>query len=221
MPILKTKNLTKSYKTKKGIVHAVTDVNLSVEKGEFVAIMGQSGSGKSTLIQLMGGLDTPTSGEILVDEIDITKLKDNQLSKFRGKKFGFVFQTFYLQPFLTVAQNISLPSMFTNSQNLSLDRTRKLASILKIEDKLDSYPSEISGGQTQRVAILRSLYNNPAIIFADEPTGNLDETNSIAVLKMLKSINQKLGTTIIMVTHDSRVKQYATRTITLQEGKIT
>lgn len=221
MSIISVRGLSRSYRTKHTTVSALSDIDLEIDSGDFLAIMGASGSGKSTLIQLLGGLDTPTSGQIVIDGTDITKLSDKKLARFRNQTFGFVFQNFYLQPFLTVKQNIELPAVFANLPTVTrAKRTEILVRSLGIEDKLSSLPRELSGGQIQRVAVLRAIYNKPLIIFADEPTGNLDKKNSIAVLELLKMVNAKLKTTVILVTHDELASRYASRVIRLDEGKI-
>lgn len=221
MDIIAVNHLTKAFKTKKGMVAALDDIALTIKEGEFVAITGESGSGKSTLLQLIGGLDTPTSGEVCVRGEDITRFSDRQLSRFRSDMFGFVFQNFYLQPFLTVRQNVELPAVFNNMLRGSrTERTENIAKFLDIQDRLDHLPRELSGGQVQRAAILRAIYNQPPIILADEPTGNLDGNNARAVLDLLKKINKEMNATILLVTHDTLASSYADRVIHLDRGNI-
>lgn len=210
--------VTKQYRKKRRQILALQDVNLEINEGEFIAITGQSGSGKSTLVQILGGLDTPTGGQVLYQNQDISKFSSRDLARFRSRNIGFIFQNFYLQPFLTLRENIQLPGYFTGK--ISAKHTETLAKFVGLEDRLDHLPSELSGGQVQRAAIIRALYNNPKIILADEPTGNLDDENSENILKLLKIINQELGATVIVVTHDQKVLPYADRVVKLTDGKI-
>ena len=210
--------VTKKYRKKRRNILALEDVNLEIGEGEFIAVMGQSGSGKSTLVQILGGLDTPTSGQVLYQGQDISKFSSRQLAEYRSRNIGFIFQNFYLQPFLTLRENIQLPGYFTGK--ISDKHTETLAKFVGLEDRLDHLPSELSGGQIQRAAIIRALYNNPKIILADEPTGNLDDDNSVNILELLKVINQELGATVIVVTHDQKVLPYAGRVVKLLDGRI-
>ena len=218
MSILSVVGVTKQYRKKRRQILALQDVNLEINEGEFIAITGQSGSGKSTLVQILGGLDTPTGGQVLYQNQDISKFSSRDLARFRSRNIGFIFQNFYLQPFLTLRENIQLPGYFTGK--ISAKHTETLAKFVGLEDRLDHLPSELSGGQVQRAAIIRALYNNPKIILADEPTGNLDDENSENILKLLKIINQELGATVIVVTHDQKVLPYADRVVKLTDGKI-
>lgn len=218
MSILSVVGVTKQYRKKRRQVLALQDVNLEINEGEFIAITGQSGSGKSTLVQILGGLDTPTSGQVSYRNQDISKFSSRELARFRSRNVGFIFQNFYLQPFLTLRENIQLPGYFTGQ--ISDKHTETLAKFVGLEDRLGHLPSELSGGQVQRAAIIRALYNNPKIILADEPTGNLDDENSENILKLLKIINQELGATVIVVTHDQKVLPYADRVVKLTDGKI-
>lgn len=220
-PLIEIKGLTKEYKNGKSKLTAVSDADLKIYPGEFVAITGASGSGKSTLMHLIGALDKPTSGTIIINGQDISKLSDKKLSNFRNKTIGFVFQFFYMQPFLNLAQNISVPSMVNNlSPKDRKARIAELANAVGLSDRLTHLPKELSGGQMQRAAIARALFNAPKIILADEPTGNLDSVNSDSVIKLFQEIRNKFGTTIITVTHDSSIARQADREIIMKDGAI-
>lgn len=220
-PIIEAVSVNKSFKLKKQTIVAVNDVSLKVYEGDFVALTGASGSGKSTLLQLLGGLDKPTHGTITVDGTDIGKLSDRKLARFRGKTTGFVFQFFYLQPFLRLKRNIEVPGMFARLKRRERQaRVQELAEIVGLSDRLDHYPSELSGGQIQRAAIIRALLDQPKILLADEPTGNLDSANSNAVIDLFEQLRQKFGTTIIIATHDSAIANRADYTITIKDGVI-
>ncbi|MDR0398137.1 MAG: ABC transporter ATP-binding protein [Candidatus Nomurabacteria bacterium] len=211
-------NVTKTYKKKKEVVRALSGIDLTVDEGEFLVIKGESGSGKSTLLSIIGGLEAPTSGQVLVNGEDIPKLNDNRLSAFRGSTIGFVFQGFHLHPYLTLRQNIELPAMFAGvSLSERYKNTDSLAVFLGLGKRLSHLPSELSGGQIQRAAILRAVYNRPSIILADEPTGNLDKKNSLAVLELLKKINQELKATVVLATHDSLADGYADRCLAMKD----
>ena len=215
--MIELKNIVKKYKSQ-----TVLEIeNLRFNEDEFVAIVGASGSGKSTLLNLIGGLDKPTSGEVLFDGENISKFNDRKLSKFRGQKIGFIFQFFYLQPFLTVLQNIEVagfPAKIKPKERRF--RAKKLASVVGLKDKMNSFPRELSGGQIQRVAIARSLINSPEILLADEPTGNLDSENSDRVIEMLELIQKQTEMTLIVVTHNEQIAARADRIIRLKDGKI-
>ena len=219
MTILETRNLKKVYGTGDTAVHALRQISLTVEKGEFAAIVGTSGSGKSTLLHMLGGLDRPTAGEVLVDGKSIFSLKDEELTIFRRRKIGFIFQSYNLVPVLNVYDNIVLPIQLDgnepNEKYISL-----IIRALGIESKLHNLPNNLSGGQQQRVAIARALATKPAIILADEPTGNLDSRTSQDVMGLLKVTSQKLGQTIVMITHNEEIAQMAGRIIRLEDGKI-
>lgn len=220
-PLIEIKGLTKEYKNGKSKLTAVSNADLKIYPGEFVAITGASGSGKSTLMHLMGALDKPTSGTIVINGQDISKLTDKNLSNFRNKTIGFVFQFFYMQPFLNLSQNISVPSMVNNlSPKKRKARIEELASAVGLSDRLTHLPKELSGGQMQRAAIARALFNAPKIILADEPTGNLDSVNSSSVIKLFQEIRDKFGTTIITVTHDASIARQADRKIIMKDGAI-
>jgi len=219
--ILKTENLVKSYKVGKIDVPALRGVSISVEKGEFVAIMGPSGCGKSTLLHLLGGLLSPTSGSISIDGEDISKISDAERTDIRRRKIGFVFQRFNLFPTLTADGNLKLAEkIHTGNGGGSAERRHEVLSLLKLEDKMNHKPLELSGGEQQRVALARAVINNPAIILADEPTGNLDTENSQIVLDMFKELNQRLNQTIIMITHNPEAATNCTRIIRMKDGLV-
>ncbi len=219
MSILETRNLRKIYGSGDTEVRALDGVNLSVDSGEFVAIVGTSGSGKSTLLHMLGGLDRPTSGSVIVDGKDIFSLKDEALTIFRRRKIGFVFQSYNLVPVLNARENIVLPIQLDGRQvdEYFLDN---IVNTLGLEKKLGSLPSQLSGGQQQRVAIARALAAAPAIILADEPTGNLDSRTSQDVLSLLKVTSQKFAQTIVMITHNEEIAQTADRIIRIEDGRI-
>ncbi len=219
MTILSTKNLRKIYGTGESEVHALDGVDLQVEKGEFVAVVGTSGSGKSTLLHMLGGLDRPTSGTVTVDGKDIFMLKDEELTIFRRRKIGFVFQNYNLVPVLNVYENILLPVQLDGDEPDEKYIT-SIIDMLGLPSKLQSLPNNLSGGQQQRVAIARALAAKPAIILADEPTGNLDSKTSQDVLSLLKVSSQKFAQTIVMITHNEEIAQLADRIVRIEDGKI-
>ena len=219
MSILETRNLRKIYGSGDTEVRALDGVNLSVNSGEFVAIVGTSGSGKSTLLHMLGGLDRPTSGSVIVDGKDIFSLKDEALTIFRRRKIGFVFQSYNLVPVLNARENIVLPIQLDGRQ-VDEDFLDKIVNTLGLEKKLGSLPSQLSGGQQQRVAIARALAAAPAIILADDPTGNLDSRTSQDVLSLLKVTSQKFAQTIVMITHNEEIAQTADRIIRIEDGRI-
>lgn len=219
MKILQASNLTKIYGSGENEVHALDGVNFSVEKGEFVAIVGTSGSGKSTLLHMLGGLDRPTGGSVEVDGNEIFSLKDEELTIFRRKKIGFVFQNYNLVPVLNVYENIVLPVQL-DGKTPDASYIDSIIETLGLERKLENLPNNLSGGQQQRVAIARALASKPAIILADEPTGNLDSKTSQDVLGLLKVTSQKYGQTIVMITHNEEIAQLADRIIRIEDGKI-
>ncbi len=219
MKILQAENLIKIYGSGENEVHALDGVNFSVEKGEFVAIVGTSGSGKSTLLHILGGLDRPTSGNVAVDNRNIFSLKDEELTIFRRRKIGFVFQNYNLVPVLNVYENIVLPIQLDGKEP-DAEYIKSIIETLGIESKLDNLPNNLSGGQQQRVAIARALASKPAIILADEPTGNLDSKTSQDVLGLLKVTSQKYAQTIVMITHNEEIAQLADRIIRIEDGKI-
>ena len=219
MPILQTIELKKYYGVKPNITKALDGISLSVEAGEFVAIVGTSGSGKSTLLNMIGGLDVPTSDKVIVDGKDLSKLKDEQLTIFRRRKIGFVFQNYNLVPVLNVYENIVLP-VELDGDKPDKSFLREVVKILALEDKLQNMPNNLSGGQQQRVAIARALVSKPAIVLADEPTGNLDSHTSNDVLSLLKVTSQKFHQTLVMITHNNEIAQLADRIIRIEDGKI-
>lgn len=219
MKILQASNLTKIYGSDENEVHALDGVNFSVEKGEFVAIVGTSGSGKSTLLHMLGGLDRPTGGSVEVDGKEIFSLKDEELTIFRRRKIGFVFQNYNLVPVLNVYENIVLPVQL-DGKTPDASYIDSIIETLGLKRKLENLPNNLSGGQQQRVAIARALASKPAIILADEPTGNLDSKTSQDVLGLLKVTSQKYGQTIVMITHNEEIAQLADRIIRIEDGKI-
>lgn len=219
MTILETKNLKKVYGTGDTAVYALDGVSLSIKKGEFVAVTGTSGSGKSTLLHMLGGLDRPTSGEVIVDGKEIFNLKDEELTIFRRRKIGFVFQNYNLVPVLNVEENILLPIQLDGNEPDD-EYINNIIDILGLKDKLNNLPNNLSGGQQQRVAIARALASKPAIVLADEPTGNLDSKTSQDVIGLLKITNQKFSQTIVMITHNEELAQMADRIIHIEDGKI-
>ena len=219
MSILETKDLRKVYGTGDTAVRALDGVDLMVEHGEFVAIVGTSGSGKSTLLHMLGGLDRPTSGSVLVDGKDIFSFKDEALTIFRRRKIGFVFQSYNLVPVLNVQENIVLPIQL-DGRRVDKAFVRQIVRTLGLEERLEALPSQLSGGQQQRVAIARALATAPAIILADEPTGNLDSRTSQDVLGLLKITSQKFSQTIVMITHNEEIAQMADRILRIEDGRI-
>lgn len=219
MELLRAEHLVKTYGKDENVVAALDDVSLSINKGEFVAIIGASGSGKSTLLHMLGGVDRPTSGTVLVDGKDIFKQNDEQLSIFRRREIGLVYQFFNLIPVLTVVENITMPVLLDH-RKVNQERLDELLDILKLRERKDAFPGQLSGGQQQRVAIGRALINAPTILLADEPTGNLDSKNSQDVVDLLKYSNQKYNQTTVLITHDENVALQAKRIITIQDGKI-
>ena len=218
--ILQTDNLTKVYKIGKVETHALRGVSLDIKEGEFVAIMGQSGCGKSTLLHLLGGLLSPTGGKIIIDGEDLSKVSDAQRTDIRRRKIGFVFQRFNLFPTLTADGNLRLAERIHSGNGGNAERRREVLSLLKLENKMNNKPLELSGGEQQRVALARAVINKPAIILADEPTGNLDTENSNIVLDMFKELNQRYGQTIIMITHNPDAAENCNRIINMLDGRI-
>ena len=219
MVVIKTENLSKVYGKEGNKVVALDNVNIEIEKGEFVAIVGASGSGKSTLLHQVGGVDRPTSGKVIIDNEDIYKLKEEKLAIFRRRKIGFVFQSFNLIPVLSVEENIKMPALLDH-QKVDKEYFKDLVKTLGISDRLNHLPSELSGGQQQRVAIARALINKPAIILADEPTGNLDSETSKEIMEMLKLSVRKYNQTAIVITHDLSISENADRVIKIKDGKV-
>jgi putative ABC transport system ATP-binding protein len=213
-------DIVKNFKVGTVVVEALRSISLSIMQNEFVAIMGPSGSGKSTLMNIIGCLDTPTSGEYILNGEDVSKMDDNSLAEIRNKQIGFVFQTFNLLPRSTALENIMLPLIYAGvTKNNRIERAMKVAEEVKLTDRIAHKPNELSGGQRQRVAIARALINNPAIILADEPTGNLDSKTSIEILGVMEEIHN-MGNTVIIVTHEEDIALHAHRIIRLMDGKI-
>ncbi len=220
MKILETKEVTKTYTIGKRQIRVLDNVSFVVPHGEFLVIKGSSGSGKSTLLSLLSGLDNPTSGRVFVEETDITDLSEDQLAPLRNETIGFVFQSFHLVPSLTALENIMFPAELKHD-NQAGDKAEALLQRVGLQDRGDNFPHQLSGGEKQRVAICRALINNPKVVFADEPTGNLDSTNGQAILELLLELQQERQTTLILVTHSAEIAQVAERVITLHDGKIT
>ena len=219
MEILKVENLCKTYDTGGIPVKALDNVNFSVDKGEFVAIVGASGSGKSTLLHILGGVDRPTSGHVYLNGKDVYKLNENNLAIFRRREVGLIYQFYNLLPILNVKENITLPVLL-DGKKPDIKYLNDLIHTLGLEDRVNHLPNELSGGQQQRVSIGRALMNHPALLLADEPTGNLDSKASREILELLKVSNEKYHQTIIMITHDKELALRASRIITLEDGKI-
>ncbi|MEE0202591.1 MAG: ABC transporter ATP-binding protein [Muricomes sp.] len=219
MSILKTENLKKYYEKEPNVVRALDGVSLEIEDGEFVAVVGTSGSGKSTLLNMMGGLDVPSSGKVIIADKDLSGMDDDRLTIFRRRRIGFVFQNYNLIPILNVYENIVLPVSLDGEKP---DETylKKIISLLGLEQKLMEMPNNLSGGQQQRVAIARALASKPAIILADEPTGNLDSKTSQDVLGLIKMTSRQFHQTVVMITHNEEIAQLADRTIRIEDGKI-
>ena len=220
-PILQMQNLSKTYLLGKRPVTALSNLNLTINQGEFVAIMGPSGSGKTTLLNLMGCIDKPTSGTIQLDGMDVSNLPENQLYKIRRDKMGFIFQTFNLLPYLNAEENVELPmegKIISKTERRK--KAKELLAMVGLSGRENHRPSRLSAGEQQRVAIARALANDPAIILADEPTGNLDVENKKEIVKLLANLNLKQGTTIIMVTHDGHVAAHTERMLFIKDGKI-
>ena len=219
MPILQTTDLKKYYGDEPNITKALDGVSLSIEPGEFVAIIGTSGSGKSTLLNMMGGLDVPTSGKVIVDGKDLSTLNEEHLAIFRRRKIGFIFQNYNLVPVLNVYENITLP-VELDGDTVDKAFMDEVVRMLALDDKLSNMPNNLSGGQQQRVAIARALISKPAIVLADEPTGNLDSRTGNDVLSLLKSTSHRFHQTLIMITHNNEIAQLADRIIRIEDGKI-
>jgi len=219
MEILRVENLSKTYEKGENVVRAVDNISFSVPKGQFLAIVGSSGSGKSTLLHLIGGVDKPTSGKVFVDGKDIYDLNDDALAIFRRRQVGLIYQFYNLIPILNVVENITLPKNL-DRDTVDKERLNELLRMLGLEDRKKHLPNELSGGQQQRVSIGRALINNPAIILADEPTGNLDSKASDEIITTLKMSNKKFKQTIIVITHDLEIAKQADRVITLEDGRI-
>lgn len=219
MEILRTEALYKSYQQGDVLVRALDGVNISIDKGDFVAIVGPSGSGKSTLMHMLGGVDRPSSGRVVIAGRDITQLNEDNLAIFRRRQVGLIYQFYNLIPILNVEENIKLP-LLLDGQKVDEEHFIELTHYLGLEDRLQHLPSQLSGGQQQRVSIGRALIYHPAIILADEPTGNLDQENSAEIVRLLKESNEKLQQTVIVITHDQRIAMQSKRVLTMSDGKI-
>ena len=219
MSILRCEHLCKVYGLGENKVEALKDINMEIQKGEFVAIVGASGSGKSTLLHMLGGVDQPTSGKIYIEDVEIARLKEEELALFRRRKVGLIYQFFNLIPTLNVRKNILLP-LLLDKKTYNKEMFDNLVKTLRLENRLEHLPNELSGGQQQRVAIGRSVIYKPAILLADEPTGNLDRQNSKDILELLRSCNKRYNQTVILITHDEKIALAADRVITIQDGKI-
>ncbi|HBI72103.1 MAG TPA: peptide ABC transporter ATP-binding protein [Lachnospiraceae bacterium] len=219
MEILRVENLTKVYGKGDTAVTALDHVSFSVEKGEFIAVIGPSGSGKSTLLHMLGGVDRPTSGKVLIDGTDIYQLDESQLAIFRRRQIGLIYQFYNLIPVLDVEENITLP-LLLDGRKVDQQNLEELLTILGVKERVDHLPNQLSGGQQQRVSIGRALINNPAIVLADEPTGNLDSKNSDEIINLLKLYNKKYNQTLIVITHDEKIALQANRIISIEDGKI-
>jgi putative ABC transport system ATP-binding protein len=221
MAILQAIEITKTIDTGTHRVEILRGIDLEMPAGQFVAIMGASGSGKSTLLGLLAGLDTPTAGKVVIDGVDITGLSEDELALVRGRKIGFVFQSYQLIPTLTAEENVLLPHELAGGDvSAGLTRARDLLASVGLEDRMDHYPVQLSGGEQQRVALARAFMGKPPILMADEPTGNLDSVNGAHVLDLLISLNQREGTTLVLVTHDRTLAARADRIVTLSDGRV-
>lgn len=220
MKILEVTNLCKTYGKGDTMVKALDNVSFSVEKGEFVAIIGPSGSGKSTLLHILGGVDVPTSGSVVINQTDISNLDETALAIFRRRQIGLIYQFYNLIPILTVQENLTLP-LLLDGRKPDKKQIDTLVKRLGLENRLDHLPNQLSGGQQQRVSIGRALVNNPALILADEPTGNLDSENSKEIISLLRQFNKEFNQTVIIITHDEKIANSADRVITIEDGKIT
>lgn len=220
MKILEVTNLCKTYGKGDTMVKALDNVSFSVEKGEFLAIIGPSGSGKSTLLHILGGVDVPTSGSVVINQTDISNLDETALAIFRRRQIGLIYQFYNLIPILTVQENLTLP-LLLDGRKPDKKQIDTLVKRLGLENRLDHLPNQISGGQQQRVSIGRALVNNPALMLADEPTGNLDSENSKEIISLLRQFNKEFNQTVIIITHDEKIANSADRVITIEDGKIT
>ena len=217
--VIELRDVCKFYGSGEAQVKAVCDVNLKIKKEESVAIMGPSGSGKSTMLHLIGCLDRPTKGKVFIDGIDVSNLNDNKLATIRREKIGFIFQFFNLVPTFTALGNVELPMIFAKTKNRK-EKAKKLLRLVGLEHRSNHHPSQLSGGEVQRVAIARALANDPKIILADEPTGNLDSKSGKEIMELLVKLNKETGTTLLIITHDSSIAKYAKKLIKLKDGKV-
>jgi len=224
-PVISVRNLSKTYQVGELAVHALRDVSLDIEAGEFVSVVGPSGSGKSTLMHILGCLDKPSGGKYLLNGQDVSGLSDDQLSFIRNREIGFVFQGFNLLARTSALENVELPLLYGGGPQLSSSERRQRGmaalSAVGLDDRADHYPNQLSGGQQQRVAIARALMNNPSIVLADEPTGNLDSHISLEIMDIFQSLKEQRGITVILITHEQQVAEYGTRILTIKDGNIT
>jgi putative ABC transport system ATP-binding protein len=220
-PLIELQNVGKEYDLGTVKLRVLNNINLKIKKSEIVAIMGPSGSGKSTMLHMLGCLDRPTRGKVIIAGLDISKLNDDELAKIRREKIGFIFQFFYLIPSLTALKNVELPMTFANANKKNKEaKAKELLKIVGLESRMNHRPSQLSGGESQRVAIARALANNPQIILADEPTGNLDSKSGKEIMEILVKLNKEMKTTLILVTHDQNIAKHAERIINLKDGII-
>jgi putative ABC transport system ATP-binding protein len=224
MPVISVRDLVRTYHVGAVPVHALRGVSLDIEAGEFVTVVGPSGSGKSTFMHILGCLDQPTSGQYFLDGADVSRLSDDELSAARNQKVGFVFQSFNLLARTSALENVELPLLYTAGKTMSAAERHKRAmealEIVGIADRADHHPNQLSGGQQQRVAIARALLNNPSILMADEPTGNLDSKTSIEVMEMFQSLRTRRGLTVVLITHEPEIAEYGSRIVAFQDGKV-
>jgi putative ABC transport system ATP-binding protein len=221
MPYIEMLDLNKTYRKRQIEVVALANLSISIESGEFVALMGPSGSGKSTLLNLLGGLDSPSSGRVRVGDVELQSMNERQLTAWRSRHVGFIFQMYHLLPVLTAAQNVELPlTLFRMGARERRERVNLALSVVGLEDRADHRPNQLSGGQEQRVAIARAIVTDPDLLLADEPTGDLDAASAHAVLKLLERLNGEFGKTIIMVTHDPKAATHAARQLHLEKGEL-
>ncbi|OGY21489.1 MAG: ABC transporter ATP-binding protein [Candidatus Woykebacteria bacterium GWB1_45_5] len=218
--MIELKDVTKTYKMGDELIYALNNVSLRISDGEFVALVGPSGSGKSTLANVIGGLDAPTAGEVIVDNESLRKASDKKLSAYRNKKVGFVFQTFNLQPYYTALENTMLPLLFAKGVKHKKEKAIECLRAVGLENRMKHKPNELSGGERQRVSIARALVNDPEIIIADEPTGNLDSAKSAEIVDLLKALNREKKITVVIITHDPNIARQAHRILTILDGKV-
>ncbi len=218
--MIQFKNASKKYQLGGETIHALNNVSLEIKKGSFTAIMGPSGSGKSTFLNMIGGLDRPDKGQIIIEDIDLHKLRDKKLANYRNEKVGFIFQSFNLQSIYSALENVMLPMYFSKNKKQRQKKAEDILKLVGLSKRIKNKPGQLSGGEQQRVAVARALVNNPEILLADEPTGNLDSKNGKAIMKLLTDLNKQKQITIVMVTHDPEMAKYADRIIRIKDGQI-